>query len=76
MKCSNQHGWLMRFASKVFKYFLLGLFGLLVAFLFSGIVGFLPLIAFLINFLDRFFLKFLITVLCIAGVAVVVESIG
>jgi len=75
MKYSNQHGWLMRFASKVFKYFLLGLFGLLVAFLFSGIVGFLPLIAFLMNLLDRFFLKFAITVLCIVGVAVVIESI-
>lgn len=75
MKGSNDHGWLMRFASKVFKYFLLGLFGLLIAFLFSGIVEYLPLIAFLMNLLDRFFLKFTITVLCIVGVAVVMESI-
>lgn len=75
MKGSDEHGWLMRFASKVFKYFLLGLFGLLIAFVFSGIVGFLPLLTLLINVLERFLVKFAITVLCIVGVAVVIESI-
>jgi hypothetical protein len=75
MKNSEDNGWLMRFASKVFKYFLLGLFGLLVVFLFSGIVGFLPLLTLLINVLKHFFMKFAITVLCIVGVAVVIESI-
>ena len=75
MKGFNNNGWLIKFASKVFKYFLLGLFGLLVAFLFSGIVGFLPLIALLMNLIERFFMKFAITVLCIVGVAVVIESI-
>lgn len=75
MKSSDRYGWLMKFASKVFKYFLLGLFGLLVAFLFLGIVGFVPLIALLINWLEYCFIKFTITVLCIVGVAVVIESI-
>ncbi|MBM0742476.1 hypothetical protein JOY44_12760 [Phormidium sp. CLA17] len=75
MKSFNQHGWLLRFASKVFKYFLLGLFGLLIALLFSAIVGFMPLIALLLSLLEQCFIKFAITVLCIVGVAVVLESI-
>lgn len=75
MKNFYQQDWLLRFASKVFKYFLLSLFGLLVAFLFAGIVGFSPLITLLIALLEHCFLKFAITVLCIVGVAVVFESI-
>ena len=71
----HQHGWLLRFASKVFKYFLLGLFGLLVTLLFSGILGFFPLINLLMNLLEHCFMKLATVILCIVGVAVVIESI-
>ena len=75
MKNFYHQDWLLRFASKVFKYFLLSLFGLVVAFLFVGILGFMPLIALLLSLLKQCFMKFAITVLCIVGVAVVMESI-
>lgn len=75
MKNFYHHDWLLRFASRVFKYFLLSLFGLVVAFLFAGILGFMPLIALLLSLLEQCFIKFAITVLCIVGVAVVLESI-
>ncbi|MEX0268789.1 hypothetical protein AB3R30_06595 [Leptolyngbyaceae cyanobacterium UHCC 1019] len=75
MKNFYHQDWLLRFASKVFKYFLLSLFGLLIAFLFFGIVGFMPLITLLMALLEQYFMKFAIIVLCIVGVAVVMESI-
>ena len=75
MKIVDQHSWLLRFASKVFKYFLLSLFGLLVVFLFSAIVGLSPLIALLMSLLEHCFIKFSAIVLCLIGVAVVIESI-
>ena len=75
MKAVDQHSWLRRFASKVFKYFLLSLFGLLVVFLFSGIVGLPPLITLLLSLLEQCFIKFAAIVLCLIGVAVVIESI-
>jgi len=71
----HQHSWLVRFASKVLKYFLLSLFGVLVALLFSGIVGFLPLINLLMALLEHCFMKTTALVLCIVSVAVVMESI-
>ena len=75
MKIVDQHSWLLRFASKMFKYFLLSLFGLLVVFLFSAIVGLSPLIALLMILLEHCFIKFAAIVLCLIGVAVVIESI-
>lgn len=75
MKNFYQQDWLLRFASKVFKYFLLSLFGLLVALLFSAIVGFLPLTTLLMALLELYLMKSAIAVLCIVGVAVVLESI-
>ncbi|GEM_PF-936434 len=71
----HQHSWLVRFASKVLKYFLLGLFGVLVALLFAGIVDFLPLINLLLALLAHCFMKATAFVLCIVSVAVVMESI-
>ncbi len=71
----KQHGWLLRVASKVLKSFLLSLFGLLVALLLAGIVEYLPLINLLLNLLEQCLTKAVALVLCIVGVAVVIESI-
>lgn len=72
---SDQYDWLFRFASNVLKYFLLGLFGMLVALLLSGIVEFLPLINLLMHVLEHCFMKSAAVVLCVVAVAVVTESI-
>ena len=71
----KQHGWLLRVASKVLKTFLLSLFGLLVALLFAGIVECLPLINLLLNLLEQCLPKAVALVICIIGMAVVLESI-
>ncbi len=71
----KQHSWLLRVASKVLKSFLLSLFGLLVALLFAGIVECLPLINLLLSLLEQCLPKAIALVLCIVGVAVVLESI-
>jgi hypothetical protein len=68
------HSWLFRFACKVLKYFLLGLFGLLIALLWSGIMGFPPLTNLLISLLEYCFMKSAALVLCIVAMAVVIES--
>lgn len=73
-KSANQDSWLLRFASKVFKYFLLRLFGWLVVILLSGILGFFPLITLLLSLLEHCLIKFAVVVLCLVGVAVVIES--
>jgi uncharacterized protein YacL len=71
----KQHSWLLRVASKVLKTFLLSLFGLLVALLFAGIVESLPLVNLLLNLREQCLPKAVAFVLCIVGVAVVLESI-
>jgi len=71
----KQHSCLLRVASKVLKTFLLSLFGLLVALLFAGIVEYLPLIDLLLNLLELCLPKAIALVLCIVGVAVVLESL-
>ena len=71
----KQHSWLLRVASKVLRTFLLSLFGLLVALLLAGIVESLPLINLLLNLLEQCLPKAIALVLCIVGVAVVLESI-
>ncbi|MBW4691070.1 MAG: hypothetical protein KME27_04810 [Lyngbya sp. HA4199-MV5] len=70
----KQHGWLLRVASNVLMTFLLSLFGLLVALLLAGIVESLPLINLLLNLLEQCLPKAIALVLCIVGVAVVLES--
>ncbi|PSB33680.1 hypothetical protein [Stenomitos frigidus] len=71
----KQHGWLLRVASKVLKTFLLSLFGLLVSLLLAGILEWLPLINLLLNLLEQSLPKAIALVLCLVGVAVVLESL-
>jgi uncharacterized protein YacL len=71
----KQHGWLLRVASKVLKTFLLSLFGLLMALLLAGSMECLPLINLLLNLLEQCLPKAVALVICIIGMAVVLESI-
>jgi uncharacterized protein YacL len=71
----KQHGWLLRVASKVLKTFLLSLFGLLMALLLAGSMECLPLINLLLHLLEQYLPKASGLVLCIVGMAVVIESI-
>ena len=71
----KQHGWLLRVASKVLKSFLLSFFGLLMALLLASIMECLPLINLLLHLLEECLPKAIGLVLCIVGMAVVIESI-
>lgn len=72
---SHQHGWLFRFASKVLKYFLLGLFGLRIACLLSVVLGAFPLVEILISLLRGWLVQIFVGTICLMAMAVVVESI-
>jgi len=72
---SRQHGWLFRFASKVLKYFLLGLFGLGITYLLLAVLGALPLPEILTTLLGWWLVRIAGMVACLMATAVVVESI-
>jgi hypothetical protein len=69
----RQHGWLFR--CKVFKYFLLGLFGLGIACLLSVVLGAFPLVKILISLLGWWLVRIFVGTICLMAMAVVVESI-
>ncbi len=71
----RQHGYLFRLASKVLKYFLLGLFGLGIACLLSVVLGAFPLVEILISLLGRWLVRVTVIVVCLMATAVVIESI-
>jgi hypothetical protein len=71
----RQHGYLFRFASKVLKYFLMGLFGLGITCLLSAVLGAFPLVEILISLLGRWLVRITVVVVCLMAMAVVVESI-
>jgi hypothetical protein len=70
----RQHGYLFRFASKVLKYFLLGLFGLGITCLLSAVLGAFPLVEILISLLGWWLVRITIVVVCLMATAVVIES--
>uniref|UniRef100_A0A832M4Q3 Uncharacterized protein n=1 Tax=Oscillatoriales cyanobacterium SpSt-402 TaxID=2282168 RepID=A0A832M4Q3_9CYAN len=71
----HQHGWLFRFASKVLKYFLLGLFGLGITCLLSIVLGAFPLFEILISLLGWCLVRITVIVVCLMATAVVIESV-
>ncbi|GAB4461039.1 MAG: hypothetical protein OHK0037_09300 [Elainellaceae cyanobacterium] len=69
------YSWLFRFAVRVLKYFLLALFGILVAIVLSKVLVITPLTSVLVGILDAALFKSMGMVFCLMAIAVVVESI-
>lgn len=69
------YSWLFRLAVRVLKYFLLTLFGILVAIVLSKVLVILPLTHLLVSILDAALFKTMGLVFCLMAIAVVVESI-
>lgn len=69
------YSWLFRFAVRVLKYFLLALFGILVAIVLSKVLVIAPLTSILVGILDAALFKSMGMVFCLMAIAVVVESI-
>jgi hypothetical protein len=72
---SNQDTLLFRFASKSLKYFLLVLFGILIAYVLSSGLGILQIIPILLYLLQQFLLPLGIILLCLITTAVIIESL-
>lgn len=75
MKSPHQYSWLLRFASKVLKYFLLGLFGVGITCLLSAVLGAFSVIKILMSFLEQWLVRIAVVVVCLLATTVVCESI-
>jgi hypothetical protein len=62
MKSPHQYSWLLRFASKVLKYFLLGLFGVGITCLLSAVLGAFSVVEILMSFLEQWLVRIAETV--------------
>jgi hypothetical protein len=69
------YSWLFRFAVRVLKYFLLALFGILVAIVLSKVLVIPLLTSMLVDILSATLFKAMVLVFCLMAIAVVVESI-
>jgi hypothetical protein len=69
----SQRGWLFKFAIKVLKYFLLGLFGVGLFCLLSAAWGAVPLALHLIGFLKPWLFRALVLLACLLATVVVTE---
>ncbi len=74
MYSPRQDSWLFRFASKVFKYFLLGLFGLGIGCLLAAVLGAMPLVEILISLLGQWLVRITVIIACLMATVVVLES--
>lgn len=74
MKSPDRDRWLIRFASKVLKYFLLGLFGVGIACLLSAVLGAFSVVGILMSFLEQWLVRVTVVVVCLVATVVVSES--
>ena len=75
MKTPHRDRWLIRFASKVLKYFLLSLFGVGIACLLAAVLGASSVVGLLMSFLEQWLVRVTVAVVCLLAVVVVSESI-
>lgn len=66
--------WLFRFAIRMLKYFLLGLFGLAVACFLSVILDVLPVLQLLLSVMSYWLFRVGAVVTCLMAAAIVTES--
>ena len=68
-------GCLFRFATRVLKYFLLGLVGCTVAYLISIVLGLNVLSSFLVALLETLLLRLFVMVFSLGAIAIITESL-
>jgi hypothetical protein len=74
MKSRDRYSWLLRFASKVLKYFLLGLFGVGIVYLLSAVLGAFSVVGILMSLLEQWLVRVTVVVVCLLATVVVSES--
>jgi hypothetical protein len=74
MKDPHGYSWLLRFTSRVLKYFLLSLFGLGIVYLLSEVLGAFSLVTILVRFLEQWLVRVAVIVVCLLATTVVCES--
>lgn len=71
----NRRSLMFRFASKLLKYYLLGLFGFTLTCVLAAIVGAFPVVELLLNpFVGELLLRLAFLTICFIATAIVVES--
>ena len=75
MRHTYSSGWFFRFATRVLKYFLLGLASFTVAYFLSIGLGFSALSSLLAALLERTFARLLVMVFSLMAIAIILESL-
>jgi hypothetical protein len=75
MRQHHSHSWLFRFATKVLKYFLLGLAGCTVTYVLAHVLSLGGVVRLMVLVLEKLLLRAFVVVFCLGTIAIITESL-